>query len=387
MFLHKFKYTLKILLKNKMLLFWTFAFPVLLGTFFTMAFSDIESGEMLDIINIAIVDNEEFQNNEIYQNVFQTLSDEDNKDRLFHTVYTTKEKAEKLLDDQEISGYLIFNDQKPYVVIEANGIDETIFNQVVEEIESQRTIFQTVMETRLSKQENFDYQKLYQDIEITLNSKVNINDISNKNLSYTMIEFYTLIAMACLYGGVFSKTALLNELANMTHVGKRNAITPISKLKMILGSLSASYLVQILGLALLYLYTIFVLNVDYGTHFFLIVLLSLAGSLAGLALGVGVSCLVKGSENAKTGVTIGITMIGCFLCGMMGITMKYVVDTNIPILNKINPANMITDGLYSLYYYDTFERFYFNLFSLLIFSAIVIGISIFQIRRMKYDSL
>jgi len=387
MFVHKFKYTLKILLKNKMLLFWTFAFPILLGTFFTMAFSDIESGEMLDIIDIAIIDNDEFQNNEIYQEVFKTLSDENNEDQLFHTVYTTKKKAEKLLEDGKISGYLLLNNQKPNVVIQSNGINETIFNQVVDEIESQSAILKTVIETQINKQEIFDYQKIYQEIEKTLNGDVKINNISNKNLSYTMIEFYTLIAMACLYGGMFAKKALLNELANMTSIGKRNSITPISKIKLILGSLSASYFVQLIGLALLYLYTIFVLKVDYGTHFLLIVLLSLAGSLAGLSLGVGTTCLVKGSENTKTGVLLAISMVGCFLCGMMGITMKYVIDTNVPILNQINPANMITDGLYSIYYYDTFDRFYFNLLSLFIFSIVVIGISIFQMRRMKYDSI
>lgn len=387
MFVHKFKYTLKILLKNKMLLFWTFAFPILLGTFFTMAFSDIESGEMLDIIDIAIIDNDEFQNNEIYQEVFKTLSDENNEDQLFHTVYTTKKKAEKLLEDGKISGYLLLNNQKPNVVIQSNGINETIFNQVVDEIESQSAILKTVIETQINKQEIFDYQKIYQEIEKTLNGDVKINNISNKNLSYTMIEFYTLIAMACLYEGMFAKKALLNELANMTSIGKRNSITPISKIKLILGSLSASYFVQLIGLTLLYLYTIFVLKVDYGTHFLLIVLLSLAGSLAGLSLGVGTTCLVKGSENAKTGVLLAISMVGCFLCGMMGITMKYVIDTNVPILNQINPANMITDGLYSIYYYDTFDRFYFNLLSLFVFSIVVIGISIFQMRRMKYDSI
>lgn len=387
MFIHKFKYTLKILLKNKMLLFWTFAFPILLGTFFTMAFSDIESGETLDIIDIAIVDNEEFQNNEVYQKVFKTLSDKKNEDRLFHIVYTTETKAKKYLEAKEISGYLILDHQKPNVVIQANGINETIFKQVVDEIESQKIILTTVIETHISKQDNFDYQKIYQEIETTLNSEVKINDTSNKNLSYTMIEFYSLIAMACLYGGMFAKRALLNELANMTSIGKRNAITPISKIKMILGSLSASYVIQLIGLALLYIYTIFVLNVDYGLHFWMIILLSLAGSLAGLSLGVGVTCLVKGSENTKMGVLLAITMTGSFLSGMMGITMKYIVDTHIPLLNKINPVNMITDGLYSLYYYDTFDRFYFDLFSLLIFSAVIISISTFQMRRLKYDSI
>ena len=65
MFTHNFKYTLKTLLKNRMLIFWTFAFPIILGTLFNMAFSNIENSEKLDIINIAIIENEEFAKNEI----------------------------------------------------------------------------------------------------------------------------------------------------------------------------------------------------------------------------------------------------------------------------------------------------------------------------------
>ena len=76
-----------------------------------------------------------------------------------------------------------------------------------------------------------------------------------------------------------------------------------------------------------------------------------------------------------------------FLSGMMGITMKYVIDKNIPILNMINPANMITDGLYSLYYYTYLDRYYFNLISLIIFSLTLIVISSLCLRRQKYDSI
>ena len=104
-------------------------------------------------------------------------------------------------------------------------------------------------------------------------------------------------------------------------------------------------------------------------------------------MGVVVGIVFKTNENAKTGILIATTMVGCFLSGMMGVTMKYIVDKNVPILNKINPANMITDGFYSLYYYDTLDRFYFNLISLLVFSGIMITISYISLRRQKYDSI
>ena len=99
--------------------------------------------------------------------------------------------------------------------------------------------------------------------------------------------------------------------------------------------------------------------------------------------GIAVATLIKANENAKTGILIAITMLGCFFSGMMGITMKYII----PIINKINPAGMITDGFYSLYYYDTLDRYYFNIISLLIFSAFMIFISIRGLRRQKYDSI
>ena len=71
MLIHNFKYALKTLLKNKMLIFWTFAFPIILGTFFQMAFSDIEKNEQLNTVNIAIVKDESFLADSVFFQVFQ----------------------------------------------------------------------------------------------------------------------------------------------------------------------------------------------------------------------------------------------------------------------------------------------------------------------------
>ena len=80
-------------------------------------------------------------------------------------------------------------------------------------------------------------------------------------------------------------------------------------------------------------------------------------------------------------------MLGSFLSGMMGVTLKYVIDKNIPIINKLNPASMITDGFYSLYNYNTLNRYYSNILSLLIVSFILVAISVIKLRRNKYDSI
>lgn len=393
MFIHNFKYAFKTLFKNRMLIFWTFAFPIILGTLFNMAFSNIENSEKLDIINIAIINNDGFENNEAFKTSFEELSDENNEDRLFNTQYTTEEKAKELLDNGEIVGYMKLKEDKPILTFATSGINETIFKYVTEEIEQTSDIIKNLSETETQKQitsgnYNINYEEIYNKvIELEKEDKVKLKNISNSNLSYTMIEFYTLIAMTCLYGGMLSMVSIDQTLANMSNKGKRIAVSPTKKGTIILSSLLASYIAQLIGLAILFVYTLFVLKVDYGDNTSLIILLAMIGSFAGLTLGTFVGTLFKTNENAKTGILIALTMFWCYLSGMMGITMKYVVDKNVPIINKINPASMITDGLYSLYYYDTFDRYWFNIISLLIFAFVLMLISFFSLRRQKYDSI
>ncbi len=392
--MHNFRYFLKILFKDRALVFWTFAFPIILGTFFSMAFSNIEDSEKLQVIDIAIVENNAFQNNEFYQNTFSYLSDEANSEQIFNIKYVkNKEEGDILLKDSKIVGYLELTD-KPLVVVKQNGIEETILKTVVDEIETEKKILDVSLDKQMQEEINASgnflgewYAEVYQNILELYNKDVNIKDISKDNLSYTMIEFYTLIAMTCLYGGIIGLVAVNKNLANMGVIGKRIAISPVSKGRQIITSILASYIIQLIGLILLFIFTIFVLNVDYGSHLILIVLLSIVGSLAGLSLGIFIATVFKCSENLKTGIIISITMLGCFLSGMMGVTMKYIVDKNIPILNKINPASMITDGFYTLYYYDNLDRYYFNLVSLGIFAIILISIATCFLRRQKYDSI
>ena len=95
MFVHNLKYTIKSLFKNKVLIFWTFAFPIILGIFFNMAFSNIEKDEKLQIFDIAVVNNKDL----IYKEALNELSNKNNKDRLFNIKYVNQNKADKLLDN------------------------------------------------------------------------------------------------------------------------------------------------------------------------------------------------------------------------------------------------------------------------------------------------
>lgn len=221
-----------------------------------MAFSNIENSEKLEVIDIAVVENENFKNASTLKNALDNLSNEESEEKIFNIKYVEEQEAKELLKSSDISGYIIIEETEPKVVVMQNGINQTILKYVIEEIMQTEHIFREVM-------------------ELVKNEESNIKDISKSNLSYIVIEFYTLIAMTCLYGGILGMTTVNQNLANMSNNGKRVSVSPVKKGKLILSSVLASYVVQLIGIALLFIYTIFILKVDYGNNLGLIILLSL----------------------------------------------------------------------------------------------------------------
>ena len=393
MFSHNLKYTIKTLSKNKVLIFWTFAFPIILGILFNMSFSNIEKDEMLQIFDIAVVDSNEFKAQEIYRETLKELSSDDNENKLFNIKYVTEDEADLLLDNLDIKGYIVFKNDEPQVVIKENGTYQTLIKFVITEIGQNQTIIEDLSKKSIEEEisngnYSVDTEKIINDILNKIkNEQINLKNISKSNLHYMQIEYYTLIAMACMYGGMLGLTAINNCLANMSNKGKRISVSPNRKSIIVLSSALGAYVVSLVGLALLIIFLKLGLKADFGNNITLVILLSAVGNLAGISLGVLIASIFKVSEGAKTGIVIAITMFLSVLSGMMGVTLKYVIDKNIPIINLVNPNNLITDGFYSLYYFDTLDRYFRDVRYLLIFIGICLVISFISLRREKYDSI
>ena len=57
--MHIFHYQLKLLLRDRIVMFWTFIFPIILATFFNLAFSKLNSSEMFEPAQLAIIEQKE----------------------------------------------------------------------------------------------------------------------------------------------------------------------------------------------------------------------------------------------------------------------------------------------------------------------------------------
>lgn len=374
MFLHNVKYNLKALLKNKGLIFWSFFFPIIMATLFNMAFGNWEEAEKFNPIKIAIVNNEDYKKNQIAKNTFEKISKND-ENQIFEIEYTSKNEAIKLLESKKIEGFIEYKENTPKITIKSNSISSTIIKSAVDEINTYQTVFND-----LSK--NYNIEEIVSKIE---NNNIKTKDISLNNLDIVSIEYYSLIAMTCLYGGFIAMTAISNALASASKKGKRVEISPIKKTTAILSSLVASFIVQMVGICLLLIY-FKIIGINLHTNIIQLMIITTLGVLSGIALGLIISVMINKSEGTKLGIIIAISMAASVLAGMTGVSLKYVIDSNIPILNKINPAAMITDGLYAIYYNNN-NRFMTNVTSLVIFIVTLTIISIINLRRKKYDNI
>jgi ABC-2 type transport system permease protein len=158
-------------------------------------------------------------------------------------------------------------------------------------------------------------------------------------------------------------------------------------MKMLLAGILAAWIIQFVELSLLILFMSLVLKVSFGNQVGYILLTCLVGALTGVTLGTLVGGLIKKGEGIKIGVLLGISMIMSGLAGLYFASFKYFVTKAIPIIAYVNPANLITDALYALYYYDTYQRFALNIFLLLAFSAVFCMLTYLSVRRDQYASI
>lgn len=376
MFFHILKYDFLNNIRQKQVIFWMMFFPIILGTFFYLAFGNIyEKQSIFKEIPVAVV---EVTADETFNTVIEQVSTDDFS--LFKVKYTNEKEALKLLKESEVSS-IIYVDENIKLSVASNGIPETIVKSFIDQYKTQKTI---ITEIAVSNPEQL--QSVIDSLSKEISSNVDIDFTSNKIDPFGHY-FHNLIAMVALLGttcGVFSAT---QNQGNLSEIGARKCISPTPKLKSTLSNLLAAYLVQFMCVILCTTYVIYVLKVDMGDRIGLIYLSGALGTLLGITLGFFMGAIGRMSESVKVGLSLMISMFSCFLSGLMVGNMKGVIENYCPIVNRINPASVISDMFYCLNLYEDYSRYIEKVITLLVMSAIFTIGGFLLTRRKKYASI
>ena len=380
MFNHIFTTRIKCLLRDKQLVFWSLMFPIVLATLFKVAFSNIYASEAFKTIDIAVVSSNYYQENVGFKGAIDQVSKE-GKDKLFNVNLTSEKNAEDLLKNSKIEGYIYLNPDVN-LVVKSEGLNQTVIKTFLDDYKESASTIATIIATS----PNANHADLIKD---ATTFKEYTKEISSSNgvPDTTLNYFYTLIAMACLYGGFSGVKEITDIQGDLSKRAARINMAPVHKMKMFIYSLCAAFLIQYTEILIVLGYLHFALKIDFGNQLSYILLLCFVGCSTGISLGTMISALIKKSEGLKIGVLIGITMIGSFLSGMMYANIKYLVDKSMPLLSYINPAALITDGFYTLYYYNNHQRFFINISILTLLTIVFCLTTYFIIRRQKYASI
>lgn len=377
-------HNIRLLLRNRGLVFWTLAFPILLGVLFKAALGGLMTTQSFDPVPVAVVDSQEYRLSP-YKTAFDELSRGNDALVTVTSVATTAEGSSLLADDH-VAGVVEVIGDEASLTVATGGMDQTILTLLLDEIAQRVDMVTTLMADEMAPGE--DPQAVAAEIMDRLaESGFTLKDASPSSMDPLMAEFFSLVAMAALYGGMFSGTLMNYAQPQLGAVGRRIGVAPTRKSVFVASGIIASYVVEFVGLVLLVVVCRFLFGIDFGSNWGLTLVVASAGALAGLSLGVAVSALVRGGENMKIGVLIGMTMLGALLAGMMGGGLRYRVDATAPLVNKVNPVALITDGFYTLYYHPGSDGLWADLGILLVISLVLIGASMLTLRRQRYDSM
>ena len=374
--------TWKRLLRNKGNTFWILCFPIVLGTLFNVAFSNMAASEDMTTISVAVVCEDDTYGDALKQSI-ETLSEGD--DAMLKATFCNKKKAMDLLEAKDVTG-IIYSGENAKLSISANMSTESLNQSILQAFVNEYNMYQDSI-TRIV----VDHPEKIQEVLGNFESISDFNDevsISRKPDADPFAQyFYNLLAMACLYTSMGGVLVATENQANLSQLGMRKCLSPTHKLKSIVSELFATSTYEFVLNFIGFMYVAYVLKVDIASRLPLAILTTFVGCLTGISLGFFIGSIGQKSQNFKQGLVFAITMPLCFLSGLMIGNMKIIIQNNCPILNKINPATIITDSFYSLAIYESYDRFIFDIISLLIFVILFIMAGFLMTRRKKYASL
>ncbi len=379
--LHLFKYRFLQTIREFSIMFWALAFPMILGTFFYLSFGSIGlegSGDSdWDTIKVAVIEEDNTSEN---AKAFQSFLTQIDGELLDIQNISEESQAVDALTEEEILGIYYVQDT-PSLTVGKNGINESILTSVLETYNQNAALIRDIATTHP--------EKLPDTIASMDNYREMITEVSlgGKSLNPNTQYFFALIAYACLSGAFLGVRASFDTQANLTALGARRSITPTHKLKLIVIDMLVLFIIHFINTLVLCLYVTQVLGVSLGDDVGALLLVDFMGSMIGVSLGIAIGSLTRMSLGMKMSLTVLFTLLPGFLAGLMFGNMKNIIELHCPIINRLNPAAVLSDAFYCMGVYYDMERFTRCLLILALMSILLLLTAFLSIRRERYDSI
>lgn len=376
MFLHNLKYEFLTCIRAKDLLLWLMLFPIVLGILFKVAFGSIyEKNTLFSAIPTAVVMTEE---NEIFRSVIDSVSGDESP--LLDVIYADDQEALELLKNGDVSG-IIYVGGEVTLTVAGTGMHEMILKAFIEQYGVYETLIEDTIRINPTK-----LQAVLAALSAEISACTEVQ-ITQGNTDQFIQYFYNLIAMVAIFGSITGLHITESNQANMSALGARKNCSPTPKSVSLTASLIGSFAAQTVCMLVCVTFLAFVLKVDFGDRLLLVYLAAVNGGCLGVTMGFFVGSINRLRNEAKLAVNMSVSMVLCFLSGLMVGNMKAVMAEFVPWFNNVNPVAIISDSFYCLNLYSDYERFSVKIISMLIYIVLFGILGIALSRRKRYASI
>lgn len=388
-----FKGALTVLTRKRELFVWSLAFPIILSTMFMFMFSNLDSSTAFDPVPTGVVADGAYEGS-AFADVVDELGASGDDQLLDVRAFASADEAREALLAGDVLGVVSVDAEgTPLLAVTPSsggvGVDQI-----------GRTVLGTVVDTYVR---NADLVAgIAADDPLALADPDRVEEALSRGSATEQVSlthaaptesvryYYALLGMTALFCGQVGMLAICETQPNLSALGARRALGATSRGKTLAATLAASWLISFACLIVAFLYMRFAVGIDFSGREGLCVAALAAAALLSTALGTLLGSLPKVGLGVKTGLLTALTCFLSLFAGLYGEPCMALADSitrSFPVLASINPAKVITDVFYSLYYYDSLLPFAQKIGTLLAMAAVLFAVSALFVRRQRYASL
>lgn len=447
-----FAYTALYLMRDRNLLVWSLAFPIILSTLFFFMFAGLDDAVYATELGLVVVEDEAWESDEasVLREVIGAVSEPgtaaDEEGRLVVPQYVEDEAAAKrALADTDAIAYLVVDEGgAPHLHMKldpSNGTltaQQTVVKTVLDGALRTKAAVTDAVESRVRADVEraatagafapaaFDPQASFAsikdceqgaslspddvasasallasagiDVDALVEQARSVADstftervsVTHNKPTESTRYYYALLGMATMFAATIGLIAMSRACANTSEVGARRALGATPRAQVLAATFLVSWLMAFLCLLIAFAYIRGVLGVDFGGQDVACVGAIAASAFTACALGVFVGALPGIPEMAKNGVMTLITCLSALFAGLYGQACMSLADdiaAAAPWSAYVNPARLISQAFYALYYYDSYGPFLSSVGALVAMAAAFLVAAALISRRQQHEHL
>lgn len=392
-----FAYHLKQIIRQREALIWGFSLPVVLLLIFSMVFRPTTKEDLsLPVSRIGLIQGQEadfpdfMADLEAKKGVWKNQQwteetpEKNAKLPLVYGNFSTLEEARAAMNAGAIDAIVLDAKAGKYETRMARSYVLMVVQQILRSYQT-KTNMEEIAKSAVTKAPT-SVPAVAQEQKV---EALEVNPDLRKGGVDQMLSFqFACIAYITFYAFSMGNHLLDNLHANQSPLGLREQISPLERRKSFVLHFGA-YLVIYIGFTLVLYLLLRLLGAEAATktNIWALLLLLFLGQCCGIVIGVVVAALLPEAKGVRQAIGILLPLFLGFLSGMMVSGVRTSVQAAAPLLDALNPVNMVNDGLYGLYTQGVGEIYHTAMAHLAITLVLFLGITIIALRRDRYESL